>query len=592
MCGIYGINSSIIPSESITEMGDIISHRGPDDEGRFIGDGIALGHKRLSIIDLSKAGKQPMKTVNGRYRIVFNGEIYNFKSLRSDLENRGYTFSTRTDTEVLLKGYEEWGEDVLVKLYGMFALAIWDCKEEELFLARDATGIKPLFYIQQSDYFVAFASEIKTFKALPGFQFQADIRYVHQYLEFGYVWEENHTLLKGISKLPPGSLIKVKKGRIISKKRWWRPPAPEGKDRFPHAEDLDAASGALLPLIETVVKEHLVADVPVGLLLSGGLDSSFLAAVAAKQLDNRLRTISIGFRNCRDEREYGRRVAEYIGSDHRELILDPDQVLREFKKSIWYYDDLFWDTGFITSLIVYRYCRMEGLRVVLVGEGADEVFGGYRNFQLLGNSWVNRLPKLVHRYLFYRQYSSQWYGKHTGKLMSIIKSLYAHNRSNWFSTVRNYELSYQIPNNLNMKVDRASMANSIEARVPFQDRRIMEYACRLSSKYFLDKGTSKLPLRHLAEKHKLLPEEIFRRPKLGFMMPGSWLTEDREFFNFAQQLVCSDSGWAAELGFKKQMEHFFAGKNGSAMRFFRQHIVYSALAWRLFVLELWCQEYL
>ena len=591
MCGIYGIWSPKISVEYISRMGEMLHHRGPDDQGLFHQGKLFLGHKRLSIIDLSKNGKQPMTTKDGQFTIVFNGEIYNYKKLRETLEKKGYVFFSKTDTEVLLKGYQEWGEEVLLRIYGMFAFAIWECGKEELTLARDATGIKPLFYIQHKRYTFAFASEIKAFKALPDIQFSPDLWQIHQYLEFGYVWERGKTLIQGIQKLPPGSLIKIRDGKVKSLKRWWIPPVARRKEHLSEKK-LDNKSEELYSILSKVIQEHLVADVPVGLLLSGGLDSSVLASIASRYTNKPLRTISIGFSQIEDERIYGRQVAEFIGSKHREIILTPEEVLAEFQESIWYYDDLFWDTGFISSLLIYRYCRAEGLKVILVGEGADEIFGGYRNFQLLGDSWTNYLPDFVHRYLFYRQYSSQNFGKFTRKHMSTIKKIFNQNSQNWFSTVRHYELGCQIPNNLNMKVDRASMANSVEARVPFQDRRIIEYICNIPSEYFLCNGINKFLLRHMARKHNLLPKKIINRPKLGMMMPGRWLTENKVFYKFAKQVICSPSGWANKLGLKNIVDCFFAGKEKHSMRFFRKHVTYSSLVWRLFVLELWSKKYL
>ncbi len=587
MCGLLGIwtrGASVDPTRSL----EMLTHRGPDDAGVFTDGGLVLAHTRLSIIDLSPAGHQPMSSDDGRYTLIYNGEIYNHKELKNSLESSGQRFVSSSDTEVLLRGLEHRGVEFLNDVCGMFSFALWDAKQRELLLARDPTGVKPLLFYQTPDGMFAFASELKAFQALDCCVFELDKEMMRQYVEFGYVWDSDRTVIRNVRKVPPGHLIRVKDRRAGAPQRW-HPAAPAPSDDF--GESLDAAADRLYQTLTEVVRQQLVADVPVGLLLSGGVDSSILAAIAARAMDRPLRTLSVGFENHPGELKYARIVARHIGSDHCEQTITVDEVLAEFQQNARYYDDLFWDTGFITSLIIYRRCRAEGLKVVLVGEGADEIFAGYGTFAALSEGWVNALPAPLHRYLFYRQYSGLQWGEFLPEFNALIGDIGNQVGHNWFEVVRRYELDYRLPCNLNMKVDRASMANSVEARVPYQDPRVVALALGLPQSHLRSENQDKRVLRHMALKYALLPEEIINRPKFGMMMPGRWLYDDARLFDFAKKVVLSNPGLLADLGVERQVTAFFQRRERKGLRHLRRHLSLSTLTWRLFVLELWRRSY-
>ncbi len=587
MCGLLGTWTPD-SSTDISAALETLTHRGPDDSGTFSDGGLTLAHARLSILDLSAAGHQPMSTDDGRYTLVYNGEIYNHRELKRSLQSVGCRFVSGSDTEVLLKGLEHRGVAFLNDVCGMFSFALWDAQHRELLLARDPTGVKPMLFYQGEDGTFAFASELKAFQVLDCCRFELDREMMRQYVEFGYVWDPQRTVIKNVRKLPPGNLLKVKEGRAQQPRRWH--PVAEPPIENP-SETLDQAADRLYETLSTVVRQQLVADVPVGLLLSGGVDSSILAALAARALDRPLRTLSVGFENHPGEIEHARKVAHFIGSDHSEQTVTVDEVMSEFESNARFYDDLFWDTGFITSLIIYRRCRAEGLKVVLVGEGADEIFAGYSTFTRLSEGWVNRLPAMLHRYLFYRQYSGQQWGEFRDEFDALIYAIGKEVGNDWFEVVRRYELQYRLPCNLNMKVDRASMANSVEARVPYQDPRVVTLALGLPREFLRRGNVDKRVLRHMALKHELLPEEIIARPKFGMMMPGSWLKDDARLFNFAKDVIGANCGLVAELGVERQVKIFFHRRERKALRHLRRHLALSTLVWRLFVLELWRRSY-
>ncbi len=592
MCGIFGVWSAKADRATLQSMAAITRHRGPDDTGLYHDSDshLWLGMNRLAIIDLSPAGHQPMESEDGNVVLVFNGEIYNFLELRQELEALGHHFHSRCDTEVILRGWMQWRGGVLDRLRGMFAIAVWEKQSRELFLARDVTGIKPLFYCMLPNGGFAFSSELKGFAALPQFQFEMDHSALSQYVEFGYVWDGEHAIVSNAHKVPPGSSLRVQEGIPQPVQRWWQLPVVSEASAFSQRA-LDNAADELFEILNEVVRQHLIADVPVGLLLSGGLDSSVLAAIAVRHCPG-LRTFSIGFEPCaEDERKYARMVADHLGADHHEIVLRPPDVLENFRELTWFYDDLFWDTGLISSLTVYRRCREEGLKVALVGEGADEVFGGYGNFDRLSGKHAQYLPSALHRYLFFRQYSGQNFGECRAAFTELIGRLNKKEQGDWFSTVRRYELGYQIGNNLNMKVDRASMAYSVEARVPYQDRRVVEFAVRLPRQFFRSPTQNKLLLRHMAVRHKLLPAEIANRKKLGMMMPDEWIGSESRFSRAAAELVLRPGSWAHELGYAGALRSYFERGEQRRLRFFRKHVGFVMLAWRLFVLESWRDAY-
>jgi asparagine synthase (glutamine-hydrolysing) len=583
MCGIVGwlCNMGANPHfDVLGGMASTIRHRGPDDQGyyRDPAAGLALGHQRLSIIDLSNASHQPMVDEARKVALVYNGELYNFRSLRRELESRGHVFHSSGDTEVVLKSYIEWGTAAFDRFNGMFALAVWDGQSQVLHLARDAMGIKPLYYLQRKDG-IFFASELKALLAVPDFVPQLNPQSLHQYLEFGYVFDEHATMLAGVKKLAPGCRLAVSKGKVTEESAFFTPPAPMHDVRT-EADRLQELGSVL----DTVVDEHLIADVPVGLLLSGGLDSSILAALAAKR--GPLLTISMGFGDSDvDEREYARHVAKHIGSQHAEVLISPAEIRDAVVDGAWVFDDLFADWGTLSTRMLYRRCREMGVKVVLVGEGADELFGGYDIFQVPQNLGYWQQFRL------YQKYAGRRYGRFFGEFHRIMADYLKAGDGDAFHAVRLFESRRQMPNQYVMKVDKASMAESVEARTPFLDRRVAEVAYRTPREWLLRNGENKYLLRALARQSGLLPVEISGRKKFGAPLAASWMDDDRGFRDFTRSLLLDSGSITRSLGLDRAMGAYFdKGISGDA--FPRPLSIFRNLAWRLLLLELWAKHYL
>lgn len=567
-------------------MADAIAHRGPDDRGYFVDErrSIAFAHNRLSIIDLTSAGHQPMISEDGNTVVVYNGELYNFQKLRKELEGLGHVFKSRTDTEVVMRSFMQWGGSCVNRFYGMFAFAVWSSGDERLFLARDPMGMKPLYYtsLPGGEGFV-FASEIKAFLALPDFETKMNRSSLNQFLEFGYTFDEHETSLEGVFKLPPGHTLEVVKGRAGKPSAYFTPATPLGDD----GRSMKEREKELFDAMSKVVTQHLIADVPVGLLLSGGIDSSVTAALAARNA--KITTISMGFAESNvDERSYARIVADYIGSDHIEVTIHPDEVRKDLEDVIWYFDDLFADWGTVSTRLLYKKCREQGIKVVLVGEGSDEIFGGYPVFEATLNG---RGPTLWRLFQLYRRYAGRRYGSQFHKFYPVMKGYLEAGGGDLFHAVRLFESRNQLPSNYVMKVDKASMSVSVEARAPFLDRRIAEIAYRTPHGYLLSNGTNKFLLRSMASRYRLLPKEITNRPKYGASIAASWMDESEEFRHHARGVILNKDGWVDELGLRRAMTDYFDnGRKGYA--FPRAISIFSNLAWRLLLLNLWSKKYL
>lgn len=587
MCGIAGWSRPGHPAEDLSQlsaMTNAIAHRGPDDHGVFTRaeDGVALGHVRLSIIDLSSGGHQPMASDDASVVLAFNGELYNFKALRRELEALGRNFRSHSDTEVAVNALAQWGPQALERFDGMFALAAWFAASRKLLLARDPLGMKPLYYTSLSRGGIAFASEIKAFLPLSGFKAGLDRVSLRQYLEFGYVFDPSRTSLTGVEKLPPGHAMEIEAGKGSVPFAYFS-PMTKASER--HATT--PIEDRLHDTLSTVVREHLVADVPVGLLLSGGLDSSVIAALAAR--DTRVSTISMGFaESAVDERAFARMVASHVGSDHREILIHASDMLRELENSVWYFDDLFADWGTLSTRMMYMKCREQGIKVVLVGEGADELFGGYSVFEAARQG---RGPLAWRLFQLYRRYAGRRYGSQYGAFASIMRKYLSQCGGDMFAAVRLFESCNQLPNNYVMKVDKASMSVSVEARAPYLDRRVAELAFSIPGESLLAEGTNKLALRRMAERHKLLPSEITRRPKFGASIAASWMDDSIEFRRYAADKILSRDGWADRLGLRPAMSDFFSGRR-AGYRFPHAISIFSNLAWRLLLLDLWSKKYL
>jgi asparagine synthase (glutamine-hydrolysing) len=604
MCGISGWflkEGASRDDAHLIAMADAMEHRGPDDRGYFYDrqGGVAFAHNRLSIIDLSAAGHQPMASEDGRFVLSYNGELYNYQELRRELEALGRQFRSRSDTEVVLRSFIQWGAAAVEHFCGMFALAIWCAADAKLFLARDPLGMKPLYYTAlPGDQGFVFASEIKAFLALPDFKVRINRDALQQFLEFGYTFDDHATSIEGVFKLPPGHSMEVVNGTRLAPTRFFNPPLgaqalgaqtsfpagpPEQPGRRPAAPDLETE---LYNTLKEVVAQHLIADVPVGLLLSGGLDSSVIAALAARH--TRITTISMGFAESEiDERPHARVVASHIGSDHREITIHPHEISDGLEDVAWFFDDLFADWGTVSTRLMYKKCREAGIKVVLVGEGSDELFGGYPIFEAARDL---RGPMAWRLFQLYRRYAGRRYGSQFSNYLATMRGYLDQAGGDLFQAVRLFETRNQLPNNYVMKVDKASMSVSVEARAPFLDRRVAELAYKAQASELLRDGTNKSLLRSMAERYELLPKEITRREKFGASIAASWMDESQKFRDYARQVILDRNGWVDELGLRRAMTDYFDGAR-PGYEFPRAISIFSNLAWRLLLLNLWSRRY-
>jgi asparagine synthase (glutamine-hydrolysing) len=465
----------------------------------------------------------------------------------------------------------------------MFAFALWSVPEQKLLLARDPLGMKPLYYTSlPGDQGLVFASEIKAFLALPDFRVRMNRDALQQFLEFGYSFDEHATVLEGVHKLPPGHSMEVVGGISRPPKPFFTAPSAATGDRIGAGRETE-----LYETLSEVVGQHLVADVPVGLLLSGGLDSSVIAALAARQA--RIATISMGFADSEiDERPHARQVASHIRADHSEITIDPQEISDGLEDVAWYFDDLFADWGTVSTRLMYKKCREAGIKVVLVGEGSDELFGGYPIFQAALDA---RGPMAWRLFQLYRRYAGRRYGSQFPKFFAIMRGYLKEVGGDMFQAVRLFETRNQLPNNYVMKVDKASMSVSVEARAPFLDRRLAEVAYRTPAEYLLKDRTNKHLLRSMAEKYELLPIEITRREKFGASIAASWMDESLKFRGYARQVILDRKGWVDELGLRPAMTDYF-DRARVGYGFPRAISLFSNLAWRLLLLNLWSRRFL
>jgi asparagine synthase (glutamine-hydrolysing) len=575
MCGIAGKlhldGVSPVDGSLIQRMTDIISHRGPDGEGRHLSGPVGLGHRRLSIIDLSQAGAQPMCNEDGKVWIVFNGEIYNFKELRDELVQRGHVFRSATDTEVIIHLYEEYGVDCLRHLRGMFAFAIWDARERVLFLARDRVGIKPLYYCQTPNG-LTFGSEIKSILVDTDVKREVNLRAIDRFLTYLYLPGEE-TLLKGVLKLKAGHYLLVKQGKVIGKQYWdldfkarreWR--------------NLDEAAEVLGGLLKRTVKDHMISDVPVGFLASGGVDSTALLSYAVEETGQTVQTFTVGFSGAAfaDERPYARLAAKEFGTEHHEISMSAADFLEFLPRYVWHMEEPVCEPPAIALYYVSKLARQH-VKVLLSGEGGDEAFGGYpeyRNYltfergktlagplrSLLGPAlkWIGGIRRLeriqkyaafanlnVPQYYFSRVTSPDAYFNRNkpslytgGFAQGVDVSRSSEPTQTLFAQVQAQPLLNQmlyvdtktwLPDDLLIKADKMTMATSVELRVPFLDHEVLEFAAALPPAYKVKGRATKRVLKRAFRRR--VPDEILHRKKTGFPVPfGTWLRNDLHEF--------------------------------------------------------------
>lgn len=594
MCGIAGVlspNKSIDWAGCVKEMTDFLIHRGPDAQG-FYSDpekGIFLGHRRLSIIDLSEQGKQPMFSEDGGIAVVFNGEIYNYKDLQLELIKKGHKFISQTDTEVIVHGYEEEGENYIKRLRGMFALAIWDNQRRKLVLARDRLGIKPVYYFNRPDCFV-FASEVKAFLPLKkiGWTAELDPLSLRFILAFPFIPDNERTILNGVKKLPPGHILTFGLGEKSNLQPFWK---LEKKEEYSNLSFLEAKDFLEELLLDTV-RLHLQADVPVGVMLSGGLDSSVVAALTKKVATKDVQTFTIGLSNSRlDETRYAREVADHIVSQHHTIEIDSSAVIEEINKAIWLFDDLStMDSAIYSTYIIGKKIRDYGIKVLLVGEGADEIFGGYTWFglsQLPFNLLPGFLRNTLYHYVITRVITRPYFWPYLNLINSEIKS---YMEEDIFSGISRFEITRQLPNNYLVKVDKATMAASLEARVPYVDHRVVEFvyslpsSYKLKGRYFsLKKSNEKYLLREVAKDY--IPYQISQRKKKG----GMFLVNEFVYNNLdaIRGYLFDKRSISSSIFTKRELNRLFSDNNIGFIKKEKE-----TLLWRLYVLEVWAKLYL
>jgi asparagine synthase (glutamine-hydrolysing) len=625
MCGIAGTlffeRARPVDSALLERMGAVLEHRGPDDAGVYRDGPVGLVSRRLAIVDLSPAGHQPMASADGRLWITYNGEIYNFPLLRAELERQGVTFRSRTDTEVILALYERYGPECLGYLRGMFAFAVWDRQQGTLFIARDRLGKKPLVYYHDAERLL-FASEPKAILQDPEVPVEADLEAIHHYLTYGYV-PSPCSAFRHLRKLPAAHYLLVRDGRVSVRRYWslrYTPKRGESEARL--AEELGA-------LLEEAVRLRLISDVPLGALLSGGIDSSMVVALMRRVASGPVRTFSIGFdRPEYDELAYARQVARRFETDHHDLVVKPDAVTL-LPRLVWHYNEPFADSSAVPSFVLCEMAR-GFVTVALNGDGGDEAFLGYDRY--LGTvlaGWQDRipgpmrqaavgaarlLPRGAPKSLAYRvrrfveplglepgRRYARWiscfadgekadlYAPEMAAAvgrqdsLALLDAAYAASDApSFLERTVHADVQLYLPDDLLVKMDIASMAHSLEVRSPFLDHRVMEFAASLPPRLKLRGLTPKYLVRRLMK--GVLPEAILRRKKMGFGVPiDHWFRH--ELGEMAHDVLLGERartrGYFRPEVVRRYLDEHRAGR---AHHHFR--------LWSLLVLELWHRAFL
>ncbi len=566
MCGIYGIVSLAGPARRPVDvlklMGDAMVHRGPDDSGAYADAELLLGMRRLSIIDVS-GGHQPIASEDGQVVVVCNGEIYNFRELRRELEAAGHRFATHSDSEVAVHAYEQFGDAFLDRLEGMFGLALWDRRRHRLLVARDALGIKPIYFRQDAGELI-FASEAKSILALPGVSVRLDGAALAQYLSVGYVCAPN-SIFAGIHKLEPGTALVVERGEVTRRRYHRLPPAIDANRS--EEQWVEAVRAEL----ERSVRDQMVSDVPIGAFLSGGIDSSAVVAFMSRHSRQPVKTYSIGFQGSSgaqlyNELPYARQVAELFKTDHHEIIVQPD-VATLLPELLWHMDEPIADAAFITTYLVSKFARQD-VTVILSGVGGDELFGGYKRYQdehyralyhrvpgVLRTGLVAPVAKLLpsdrhHRLLNklrlakafiaadalpfeerYRAYMQVFDANERAALLRqrdaafddcIARGFASAQTDDPLRQLMDVDFATQLPDDLLLLTDKMSMAVSLECRVPLLDQRLVDLAATMPGSLKMRGGELKHVMKRALK--GVLPDGILYREKRGFGAPmGAWL---------------------------------------------------------------------
>ncbi|MET0636015.1 MAG: asparagine synthase (glutamine-hydrolyzing) [Chitinophagaceae bacterium] len=611
MCGISGFISSKLSKDNLACMVSSLAHRGPDAKGIYfenIGElNIGLGHNRLSILDLSSEANQPMESHCGRYTIVYNGEVYNFLDLRSKLPD--HVWKTSGDTEVILECFAAYGVSCLPWFNGMFAFAIWDKLERRLYISRDRIGIKPLFYFVQGNEF-AFASELKGLQSL-NFKHQLNLSAVANFLYLGYI-PKDQTIYADCFKLFPGHYAIVSQEGIENLNPYWT--LEENIEPSVQTDEI-LSKGKLKELLENAVSKSMISDVPLGILLSGGVDSSLVAAIAQKISKCKVKTFSIAFEEGRyDETKYAQQVADHIGSEHRKFTVNEEEGIKIIESFLDIYDEPYGDMSGIPGFLVSQLARQE-VTVALCGDGADELFMGYGSYtwaKRLQNPIVKLTRPVLQRMLYHfdknkfrnRSFLFDY------KMENQLGNIFSQSQGNWsikelagllkypseFSfeeslnkTARQlspaelqsfFDLKNYLPEDLLTKMDRASMQHGLEVRVPFLDNDVINFALNLSPSLKYKGKTQKYLLKEVL--YEYAPREFFDRPKWGFAVPmQEWLSGKLSYLidDYLSIEKIEQGGLLNPSVVQGYVRKFRAGET------FRYHRI-----WLLIVLQKWLLE--
>jgi asparagine synthase (glutamine-hydrolysing) len=616
MCGIAGIidfNGKPVAEEDVLAMSAALVHRGPDEGGHYVRGPVGLGMRRLSIIDI-QSGHQPVHNEDFSVWVVFNGEIYNFRELRTELEAAGHSFYTATDTEVIVHLYEQHGRDCVRKLRGMFAFALWDERRRAVLLARDRLGKKPLYY-GWSGRRLVFASELKSILQLPEIERNINWESVSHLFTF-LSTPPSESIIFGIKKLEPAHTLAASQGSAPLTERYWR---CEFKPDYRHGEDYFVQG--LRELLTESVRLRMISDVPLGAFLSGGVDSSAIVATMAQLGSGRIKTFSVGFREAAyNELQHARTVARQFGTEHHELLLEPD-ALGILENLAWYLDEPFGDSSAIPTYLVSKMAS-EHVTVLLSGDGGDEVFAGYDKYVAAGQNPGSGLPSVARalfravgdalpegargrnylrnsalaapeRYLdnstlFRKDQQARLFQPEVYALMGeydpwgeALEHLRNSADENWLSALQSLDLHTYLPLDILVKVDRMSMANSIEARAPLLDHKLVEFAATIPPGFKLRGRTTKYILKRALR--GVLPDEIIDRPKHGFAVPlGAWFRG--RLAGFARDLLLSDTCRGRGVFSAAYLEQLLTRHDRG--RELDLHL------WTLISFELWCRTFL
>jgi asparagine synthase (glutamine-hydrolysing) len=655
MCGIcgilnYGNSVDSFDASLLEKMSDSIAHRGPDDSGTFVSSDrkAGFGFRRLSIVDLSPAGHQPMRSPDGLVTLMMNGEIYNHLVLRKELEAKGYRYRSRSDTETVLYAYQEYGVHFVDKLLGMFAIAVWDEREKRLVLVRDRIGIKPLYYTFKNANLI-FGSEIKAILEHPSVHREMNDEALEHYLTF-LIPPAPMTMFKDIYKLEPGHRMVIHTHGNVTKERYWD-PVPVGRqasidfdgnpvsdsvfrpDEFPMTEEHCIAT--IRKLLKQSIKDRMMSDVPFGVFLSGGIDSSTNVALMAELMDRPVDTFSVGIKDLEkyNEMGYARQIAKEFKTNHREIIIDQRDAFEFLPKLIYHQDEPLADPVCIPLYFVSKLARDSGTIVVQVGEGSDEQFAGYQwmlrelRFYRTGWKYFRSMPRFAQS-LVYRAVASAFGKRHSYLVLDYIRKaaegdelfwggainfteahkrgLFEANRrssrnpsgvlaTQWHSEILDrdagsdylkrmiyLEFKNRLPELLLMRVDKMSMATSVESRVPFLDHRMVEYSMKIPARLKIKDHQPKYVLKKAVE--GLIPHEIIYRKKQGFAAPvDEWLRSD--WYSFVESKIL-DSHFVREGYFRKEILMAMLQNHRSGKRDQGQYL------WNMLNLVLWHEQWL